>query len=43
MDQHDKLYFWLPLVIIAALAVSITFSILHKNEIESYDATSVSF
>ncbi len=43
MDQQDKLYFWLPLVIILALAVSIGFSIAAKAEIDGYDAPSISF
>lgn len=43
MDQQDKLYFWLPLLIILALAVSIGFSIAHKAEIDGYEAAPVSF
>jgi len=43
MDQQDKLYFWLPLVIILALATSIGFSIATKWELDSYEASSVNF
>ena len=43
MDQQDKFYLWLPIVIIVALLTAITFYAMASNEIRSYDAPNVTF